>query len=125
MVVFLNSQYIGNQVYESYHYNVVTNEVVVFEEPVSISPQQIKKYTSKNINTKKFKERMKYLLQRIDKIVIDRRINEITTNAMKEMNEKYPQKENPVFTQEMISFLSEKIAKEFVLSFQHRFSKKN
>jgi hypothetical protein len=48
---------------------------------------------------------MKHLLQRIDKIAVDRRINEITTKAMEEMIKKYPQEENPVFTKEMMGYL--------------------
>jgi hypothetical protein len=125
MVVFINKEYKGEPINKSYHYNVVTNEVVEFEEPVQISPQQLKRYNSKNIDPKKFQERMKYLLQRIDKIIVERRINEITTKAMEEMAEKYPQEENPVFTEEMIRFFANKVAKEFALSFQHRFNKMN
>lgn len=123
MVVFINKEYEGEPTYESYHYNVVTNEVVDYEEPVKIPPQQLKRYKSKDIDSKKFQERMKHLFQRIDKIMVDKRISEITTNAMKEMSEKYPQEEHPVFTEEMIGFLSDRVATEFALSFQHRYTK--
>lgn len=120
MVVFISKEYDGEPIYESYHYNVVTNEVVEYKEVVKIPPQQLKRYISKNIDAKKFQERMRHLLQRIDKIISDKRISEITTNAIEEMFEKYPQEENPVFTEEMVGFLAERVAKEFVLSFQHR-----
>ncbi|MCY8489352.1 HNH endonuclease [Bacillus atrophaeus] len=121
MVVFINKEYEGDPIYQSYHYNVVTNEVVKYEEPVKIPAQQLKRYKSKNIDAKKFQERMKHILQRVDKIIVNKRISDITTNAIKEMNEKYPQEENPVFTKEMSRFLADKVAKELVLSFQHRF----
>lgn len=121
MVVFINREYEGEAIYQSYHYNVVTNEVVEYDEPVKIPSQQLKRYKSKNIDVKKFEERMKHLLQRVDKIIVDKRINEITTNAMKEMTEKYPQEENPYITKEMCAFLANRVAEEFVLAFQHRF----
>lgn len=103
---------------------MITNEVVEYDEPVEISPQQSKRYTSKIIDHKIFQVRMRQLLQRIDNVFFDKRINEITTKAMREMSEKYSQKENPVFTNEMIHFLSDRISKEFVLSFQHRLFRK-
>jgi hypothetical protein len=121
MVVFINKEYEGEPTYQSYHYNVVTNEVVEYDEPVKIPPQQLKRYKSKNIDAKKFQERMKHLLQRVDKIIVDKRISEITTNAIKEMSEKYPQEEDPVFTEDMFGFLADRVAKEYVLSFQNRF----
>jgi hypothetical protein len=37
--------------------------------------------------------------------------------AMKEMTEKYPQEKNPYITKEMCTFLSNRVAEEFVLSF--------
>lgn len=40
---------------------------------------------------------------------------------MKEMTEKYPKEENPYITKEMFAFLANRVTKEFVLSFQHRF----
>lgn len=123
MVVFINKEYEGEPIYQSYHYNVVSNEVVEYDEPVKIPAQQLKRYKSRNIDIKKFEERMKHLLQRVDKISSGKRINEITTNAMNEMIEKYPQEENPYFTEEMIGFLANRVAEEFTLSFQHRFKR--
>jgi HNH endonuclease len=121
MVVFINKEYEGESIYQSYHYNVVTNEVVEYDEPVKIHPQQLKRYKSKDIDAKKFQERMRQLLQRVDKIIVAKRINEITTNAIEEMLKKFPREENQGFTKEMSSFLANKVAKEYVLSFQHRF----
>lgn len=121
MVVFINKVYKGEPIYESYHYNVVTNEVVEYEEPVKIPAQQLKRNKSKNIDDKKFLERMNHLLQRIDKIMVDKRISKITTNAIDEMNKKYPQEENPYITEEMCGFFADIVVKEYVLSFQHRF----
>lgn len=37
------------------------------------------------------------------------------------MSEKYPKEENPIITEEMIGFVADRIAKVYVLSFQHRF----
>lgn len=121
MVVFIDKEYKGEPIYQSYHYNVVTNEVVEYAEAVKIPAQQLKRYISKNIDDKKFLERMNHLLQRVDKIMVDKRISKITTNAIEEMNEKYPKEENPYFTKEMIVFLTDRIVNEYVLSFQHRF----
>lgn len=123
MVVYINRKYGRKAIYQSYHYNVVTNEVVEYDEPVKIPLQQLKRYKSKNIDVKKFAERMKHLLQRVNKIIVSKRINEITTSFIKEMNGKYPQDENSYITKEMCAFLANRVAEEFVLSFQHRFIK--
>lgn len=122
-VVYIDKEYNGDEIYESYHYNVVTNQVITYEEKVKIPPQQLKRYTSKNIDLKRFHERMKYLVQRIDNIVIDRRISEIISDGIKAVQEKYPQEEYPIFNEEMINFLANKIGKEFVLAFQNRWLK--
>src|SRR5699024_8821486 len=39
MVVFINKEYEESPIYQSYHYNVITNEVVEYDEPVKIPPQ--------------------------------------------------------------------------------------
>lgn len=123
MVVFINKEYEGEPIYQSYHYNVVTNVVIEYDEPVRIPAQQLKRYKSKDIDVKKFEERMKHLLQRVDKISVANRIEEVTSNAMKETIEKYSPEENPYFTNEMISFFASRVAEEFVLSFQNRFNR--
>lgn len=119
-IVLLSNDYVGKEVYQSYHYNLLTNEVVSFDKPLTISTREIKKYCSDDIDESKFQERMKLLFQRIDKASVSRRINTITQIAMDEMTDKYPQDQYPEFTEEMISFFSQKVAQEFVLSFQHR-----
>ncbi|CAM4449663.1 HNH endonuclease [Paenibacillus tarimensis] len=122
-VVTLSNDYDGMELYESYHYNLVTNEVVIYDAPLTISPRELKQYCSDDIDESKFRERMKLLFQRIDKVTVSRRIHTITQNAMDEMVAKFPPDKYPVFTTEMISFLSQKVAQEFVLSFQNRFFK--
>ncbi|GMB08099.1 HNH endonuclease [Thermolongibacillus altinsuensis] len=124
MVVFLDREYNGEPIYNSYHYNVVTNEEIEYDTPIRIASKDLKRYSCKDIDESKFKERMTLLFQRIDKVITDRRIHEITTKAMEEMRKKYPQEENPVFTKEMIAYFSNRVAEEFVLSFQHRLFKK-
>ncbi|MED4129464.1 hypothetical protein [Shouchella miscanthi] len=120
MVFFINKEYEGEPIYHSYHYNVVTNEVVEYEEQVKIPPKQLRRYKSENIDPKVFQQRMKSLLQRVDKIMVDKRINEIITDAFEKLYKKYPVEENQFITKEMISFLANEVANEYVLSFQNR-----
>ncbi|MFB4472749.1 HNH endonuclease [Virgibacillus sp. SK37] len=120
MVVYLSKEYDEEPIYESYHYNVITNQVFDYSTPVRIQRKDLKKYSTNELDIKRFQERLKSLLQRIDKITVDRRISEITNKAMEEMIKRYPQEDNPYFTEEMIAFLSERVAVEFVLSFQNR-----
>ncbi|MCM3216747.1 HNH endonuclease [Niallia taxi] len=120
MIIFINKNYQGQPIYSSYHYNVVTNEVVEFEEMVKIPFQQLKKYKSKNLDQKVFGVRLRQLFQRIDNITVARRINEITTSSIREMEDKYPRDKHPIITKEMTRFLADRVSKEFVLSFQHR-----
>ncbi|SDL43315.1 HNH endonuclease [Bacillus toyonensis] len=125
VVVFIDQKYEGNELYESYHYNVLTNELIEFEEKVNIPQQQIKRYKSKSLNEKRFGERMKYLFQRIDNLVVNKRISEIVNSGIEAMLEKFPEakEENTIFTEEMADFLSHKIGTDFVLTFQHRLVK--
>ena len=124
MVVYLNKNYAGDAIYHSYHYNVITNEVVEYEDPVKIPPEQLKKYKAKKIDKKKFELRMKHLLQRISNIIVGKRVHEIIENALQEMNEKYPPMENQIITEQMVGFLSKRIAEEYVLAFRHSLIKK-
>ncbi|CAH0347773.1 HNH endonuclease [Bacillus sp. CECT 9360] len=123
MLVFLDRKYNLEPIYNSYHYNVVTNEEVEYDTPIRIAPKDLRRYSLKDIDESKFKERMRILFQRIDTVSTDRRIHEITTKAMEEMSKRFPQQENPVFTKEMLAYLSKRVADEFVLSFQHRLFK--
>jgi len=121
LVVILDREYNGQSIYHSYHYNVVTNEEVEYDPPIKITSKDLRKYTSKDINESKFKERMQVLFQRIDNVNTSKKISDITTKAMDETQKKYPPEHYPVFTQEMISFYSDRVSKEFVLAFQHRY----
>ena len=107
-IVFLSRNYNGNPIYESYHYNVITNEILDFEMKINILPKQLKKACSEVIDEAKFNERMRFLFQQIDNVIVSRKIHEVTESAMEEMKEKYPQEENPFFTKEMISFFPTK-----------------
>lgn len=119
-IVFISRNYEGREIRESYHYNVITNEVVEFENTIHILPRDIKKYASKEIEIQKFEERMKLLFQRIDKVTMNRRISDITQSAIDEMVKKFPPEKYPYITEEMIRFLVDKVAKDFILSFQNR-----
>jgi hypothetical protein len=66
---------------------------------------------------------MRILFQRVDKLSTDRRIHEITTKAMEEVTKRYSPEKYPEFTKEMYALLEDIVAKEFVLSFQHRLFK--
>lgn len=119
-IVFLSRNYEGDSIYESYHYNIITNEVLEYDIKVNILPRHLKKDCEEDINEAKFNERMRFLFQQIDKVVVSRKIHEITDSAMKEMCEKYPQEHNPFFTKEMLGFLSNRVVEQFCLAFQNR-----
>ncbi|MFJ7371542.1 HNH endonuclease [Lysinibacillus sp. NPDC098008] len=119
-LVILNREYVGEKIYQAYHYNVVKNEVVEFDREIIITNRDIKKFAKRELEPDKVSHRVSLLMMKIDKIMVDRKINEITTAAMAKMLEKYPQETNPYFTSEMLSFISNEVATEFVLSFQHR-----
>jgi hypothetical protein len=119
-VVFLSRDYVGDEIYHSYHYNVVTNEIVNYETQINILPKYLKKFCIDVIDVGKFNERIRVLFQQIDNVMVNKRIHEITQSAMDEMMKKYPKEENPVMSSEMISFLAKKVSEKFVSSFQHR-----
>lgn len=123
-LVILNRNYSGDKLYKAYHYDVVSNQVVVFEKELIITSRDIKRFAKKNLEQNKILKRVSYLMQKIDGLMVSRRIHSITTSAMEKMVKKYPQEEHPYFTSEMISFFSNEVASEFVLSFQHRIFEK-
>ncbi|MCM2535160.1 HNH endonuclease [Neobacillus pocheonensis] len=124
MVVYLNREYDGEPINKSYHFNVVTNEIVQYDTTINIPPKHLRKYCSKELVETKFKERMMILLKKIDELTTSRRINEISTKAIEELQKKYPKEKNPVFTEEMSRFLSNRVSEEFVSSFQHSLFKR-
>lgn len=121
VIVYIDKDYNGEALNINYHYNVVRNEVVQFENSIDLSYYQLKKYQNKNLDKsyKKFKERLTYLMQQIDNVIVERRNEEIINNAMKKVNEKYPSENNPVWTKEMLDLFTTKIVEEFILLFQY------
>ncbi|MGO0258240.1 HNH endonuclease [Priestia aryabhattai] len=120
-VIIIDREYNGQSIYHSYHYNVVTNNEIKYDTPVKITPKELKKYISKDIDKSQFKKRIQFLFQRIDNVNSSKKISDITDKAMEETIKKYPPEQNPVFTKEMTSYLADRVVREYFLAFQHRY----
>lgn len=118
MLVFLSRDYQGEDLYESYHYNLVTNEILEYETDFMITPKELKKSISKEIDEAKFLERLRYLFQQIRDVNVSRKIHEITTFSMDELIQKFPQEENPYFTEEMINIYTKTVIEKYLSVFQ-------
>lgn len=119
-LVMLNDLYNGPEIYSSYHYDVVANEIIDFDKKFIITKKEIKKYANKEPNHNVLFKRLSCLLQFIDKVKTERRISEITSSAMKEVKKKYSQDEYEYFTPEMINYFLNQVIENFIISFQHR-----
>ncbi|QJC95408.1 HNH endonuclease [Bacillus mojavensis] len=118
MIVFLSRDYQGEDLYESYHYNLVTNEILEYETDFMITAKEFKKSISKEIDEAKFLERLNYLFQQIRDVNVNRKIHEITTSSMEELIQKFPQEENPEFTEEMINIFTKTVIGKYLSVFQ-------
>lgn len=49
-LVFLIHNYEGDSIYESYHYNVITNKVLDYDMKINILPKSLKKACTEDIN---------------------------------------------------------------------------
>lgn len=120
MVVFLSRNYQGQDLYESYHYNLVTNEIVDYETQFEINPRELKKSSTKVIDQEKFQKRMQYLFQQIRNVTTSRKIEEIAGSAMERLVEEYPEDKYPFFTNEMTSKLADNVTEQIFQRFNFR-----
>lgn len=119
-VVMLNEYYEGPSIYNSYHYDVVSNKEVNFERKFIITSRDLKRYAKSKPDVDAIIKRVSHLLQRIDKVKVSRRISEITSAAMEVVKSRYPESEYEYFTPEMINLFTNEVVNNFILSFQHR-----
>lgn len=116
----LNENYEGPSIYNSYHYDVVSNKEVDFDRKFIITTRDLKRYAKIEPDVDAIIKRVSHLLQRIDKVKVSRRISEITSTAMEVVKSKYPESEYEYFTPEMINLFTNEVVNKFMLSFQHR-----
>ncbi|MGE1103417.1 HNH endonuclease [Peribacillus simplex] len=119
MVVFLSRDYHGEKIYESYHHNIVKNEVIEFETQFVITPKELKKSVSKALDEVKFLERMKYLFQQIEKVNLNRKLDDIMYTSMEELKQKFPQEENEYITEEMINIYTGSVIEKYFEVFRN------
>lgn len=103
MVVFLSKDYQGEDLYESYHYNLVTNEIVDYGIQFSVNTRDLRKFCSKVIDQPKFHERMQFLFQQIYNVTVSRKFEEIADSSMEDLIRKYPPEKYTHFTEKMIN----------------------
>ncbi|MGY3315761.1 hypothetical protein ACV242_004257 [Peribacillus simplex] len=118
MIVFLSRDYQGEDLYESYHYNLVSNQVIDFETQLVITPKVLRKSCSKELDEGKFLERMKYLFQQIHCVNVNRKVDEIMQSSMEELQQKFPKEENQYFSDEMISIYFGEVLDKYFEVFQ-------
>lgn len=119
-IVMLNENYEGPSIYNSYHYDVVSNKEVDFGRKFIITTRDLKRYVRFEPNVDTIIKRVSHLLQRLDKVKVSRRISEITSTAMEVVKSRYPESEYEYFTPEMSNLFANEVVNKFILSFQHR-----
>ncbi|CAK6470833.1 hypothetical protein BFRIG_00813 [Peribacillus frigoritolerans] len=117
MIVFLSRDYQGEDIYESYHHNIVTNEFIDFETQLVITPKVLKKSCSKELDEVKFLERMKYLFQQIHNVNVDRKKDEIIHTSIEELKQRFPHEE--YYTAEMRNILFGRVLEKYFEVFQN------
>ncbi|QYK62417.1 HNH endonuclease [Paenibacillus sp. S25] len=120
-IVCLSNEYEGSEVYSAYHYNLVSNEIVEYEDKLIITPKDVRRYSYTDIEESFFSTRLKLLFQRITNIMTSRKIEEISEQAMNNMLQKFPESEYEYFTKEMTDYLAKQAANLYVDAFKNRF----
>lgn len=119
VLVIMNREYYGEDIEEFYIYDVITRRERGRKVNIRFSRKEILYYidnTNKDIEARRgLMLELNSLMGLIQRKQHGNKINQITTNAFNDMANLYPEEKYYYINEEMINFLSSKIARDFTM----------